>query len=477
VSDKRSDLAARLTVWDEDACRRVHETTLRLLDETGVEMHHAGARELCRAAGARVQGTRVRLPRDLVARALDSAPRSFVLPARGAGATPLVLEQGQTHFGTGPDCLYVCDLDTGERRRARLADVTAAAALCEKLPQIDFVMSMALPEDVDGAVVDLAQFAAMLAATSKPIVVSSPFGGDSLAVMHEMAAACGEAASFACLAMVSPPLSIDEVAADKTIACARLGIPLVMSTAPSAGATGPASVPALVLISNAEILATLVLHQLAAGGAPFVYGAGVGVMDMRTGTDPYMPPGSWLGLQAGCDLAAFYGLPSWSYASCSDSKALDEQWALETGIAAMLGAASRATLLHDVGYLETGLQGSLEAIVLGDELAGYARAFLEELPVDDEALLLEEIAAVGPGGAHLGRPYTRAHHRDFWRPELLDWSAHERWRAGGGQTLRERLRARTQELCSSPPAFSLDGPTRERLDGLVKDAAHRSTTR
>ncbi len=477
MSETGSSPAARLRVWGEDACRRVHETTLRLLAQTGVEMHHAEARELCRAAGARVEGTRVRLPRDLVERSLDAAPKSCVLPGRGAGAPPLVLEQGHSYFGTGPDCLYVCDLDSGERRRARLSDVTAAAALCEKLPQIDFVMSMALPEDIEGDVVDLAQLAAMLAATSKPIVVSSPFGGESLPVMREMAAICGEAGSFACLAMTSPPLSIDEVAADKTIACARLGVPLVMSTAPSAGSTGPASLPALVLISNAEILAALVLHQLASPGAPFVYGAGVGVMNMRTGTDPYVPPGSWLGDQAGCDLAAFYSLPSWAYAFCSDSKVLDEQWALEAGIAAILGAASRATLLHDVGYLETGLQASLEAIVLGNEVAGYARAFLQELPVDEEALLVDEIAAVGPGGAHLSRPFTRAHYRDFWQAELLDQSAHERWLASGGQTLRERLRARTRELCSSPPAFSLDASVRERVDRLVKERVRRAPTR
>ena len=178
-------------------------------------------------------------------------------------------------------------------------------------------------------------------------------------------------------------------------------------------------------------------------------------------------------LQAGCDLAAFYGLPSWSYAFCSDSKVLDEQWALEAGIAAILGAASRATLLHDVGYLETGLQGSLEAIVLGDEVAGYARAFLQELPVDEEALLLDEIAAVGPGGAHLGRPYTRAHYRDFWQAELLDQSAHERWRASGGQTLRERLGPGPGALLLAARLLARRVRSGERLDALVKEAAPR----
>ncbi len=80
-----------------------------------------------------------------------------------------------------------------------------------------------------------------------------------------------------------------------------------------------------------------------------------------------------------------------------------------------MGALSRATLLHDVGYLESGLQSALEGLVLGDEVAGYARALLAELPVDDEALALAEVEAVGPGGNHLGTKMTRRHFRDFWR--------------------------------------------------------------
>ena len=97
----------------------------------------------------------------------------------------------------------------------------------------------------------------------------------------------------------------------------------------------------------------------------------------------------------------------------------------------MLGALSRATLLHDVGYLESGLQSSYDTIVLGDELVGYARALLVEVGVDDEALALNEIDAVGPGGSHLGRGYTRRHHRETWAPRLFDRATHDRWAAAG----------------------------------------------
>jgi trimethylamine--corrinoid protein Co-methyltransferase len=317
-------------------------------------------------------------------------------------------------------------------------------------------MSMGLPDDAPNEVVDLAQFAVMLQGTRKPIVVSSPFGGASLHVMREMAAACGEAGSFACLTMSSPPLMLDDVCCDKTIACADLQIPLVLAGAVSAGSQGPASLAACIAIANAEALAALVVHQLRRAGAPFVFGAGTAVMNMRSCVDVYNPPGVFLANQAHLDLVRMYGLPSWSYAGHTDSKLLDEQWSLELGIATMLGALSRATLLHDVGYLESGLQSAIEGLVLGDEIAGYARAFMTAIPVDDEALALAETEAAGPGGNHLGTRMTRARHRDFWRPTLLDQNSHERWLAHGEGTLLERVKRRGRDLLAAGPSFSLE---------------------
>ena len=459
---------ATLRVWDDQACRRVHEASLALLARTGVEVKDAGARELCAAAGAAVEGARVRLPAALVERALASAPRSWTLRPRGGATAPLELRDGAGHTGSGPDCLYVSDPATGARRRATLADVEAAASVVEVLPNIDFAMSMALPEDVAGEVVDVAQFGALLRGTRKPIVVSSPFGGETLSTMHLMAAAAGAADSFACLAMTSPPLMLDPVCCSKTLACAGLEVPLVLAPSVSAGAQGPASLTACVAVANAEVLAGLVVHQLARPGAPFVMGVGIGVMNMQYAVEVYNSPGVFLGNQAQLDVIRWYGLPSWHYAGHSDSKALDEQWALELGISMLMGALSRATLLHDVGYLESGLQSALEGLVLGDEVVGYARALLEELPVDEEALALLEVEAAGPGGNHLGTKMTRRRHRDFWRASLIDQSTHERWSAGGGSTLLERVRARLAEIRAAGPSFTLDEATQRRLDELAR---------
>ena len=458
---------ATLNVWDDEACRRVHEASLTVLARTGVDVKDDRARELYAAAGAAVDGRRVRIPGELVEQALASAPRTWTLRPRGGETAPLELRDGAGYLGSGPDCLYVTDPDTGERRRAELTDVEAAARFVEALPNIDFAMSMALPADVANEVVDVTQFGAMLRGTRKPIVVSSPFGGETLYTMHEMAAACGEAGSFACLAMTSPPLQLDDVCCTKALACADLDVPLVLAPSVSAGAQGPASLAACVAVANAEVLAGLVLHQIGKAGAPFVMGVGVGVMNMQSAVDVYNAPGVFLGNQAQLDLIRWYGLPSWHYAGHSDSKGLDEQWALELGVATILGALSRATLLHDVGYLESGLQSALEGLVLGDEVAGYARALLGELPVDDEALALAEIEAAGPGGNHLGTKMTRRHFRDFWRASLIDQSTYDRWSAAGSPTLLERVRARVAEIRAAGPSFTLDDDTLRRIDALA----------
>ena len=460
---------ARLSVWSEAECLRLHEATLELLADTGVDVRYEPALELFRAAGAIVDGRRVRIPARLVEEAVATAPREWLLKPRGGDTAPLNLRDGEVYYGTGSDVLYVRDLETGERRRARRDDVEGMAALCEKLPNIDFVMSMGLPEDAPREIDDLVQVVAMLRGTRKPLLVA-PRDGSVLARMQQMAELCGEKESFGIYAMPSPPLMHDPDALTKVIGCAELLIPLIYAPAPNMGATGPRSITGAALLGNAETLSGLVLHQHVRSGAPFVYGVGCGAMDMRTMTDPYVSPDALLAQQVGTDMARYYGLPSFSYAGMSDSKLLDEQWSAEAALSMAYGSLSRATLLHDVGYLESGLQSTYESIVLGDELVGYARQFMREVPVDEYALALDEIKAVGPGGNFLGTKYTRRHHREFWMPTLLDHNVHDRWAAEGATSLGARVRARLAELLAAERPFCLTADQDALLAGLLDEA-------
>ena len=459
----------RLTIMDERDAQRVHAATVRVLEEAGVDVLHEPTLELLRGAGAKVEGKRVRFAPKMVDAALESAPHSWPLEGRGEAAG-LELEQGRTYFGTGSDCLYVRDRADGQRRRVRLADVETMAHLADKLPNIDFVMSMGLPGDVDMAIDDLAPVAAMLRGSSKPLIVA-PKDGDAVDPIVEMARVAGNEKSVVIYSMPAPPLMHDADAITKVVECAKRNVPLIYASAPSMGSTSPWSVAATLVVGNAEILSGLVVHQLINPGAPFIYGTAFGVLDMALTVESYAAPEQLLTDHVGCELAEFYGLPSFYYGAVSDSKMLDPQWAAESAVTALLGAMSRGTLLHDVGYLESGMQSSHESIVLGDEVAGFARAILREMPFDEVGLAVDEILLAGPGGNHLTRKYTRQHYREMWRPSLFERATYDRWmEETGGKDLLTKIRERTEELLAEPRAEALDDATSARLDEIVAEA-------
>jgi trimethylamine---corrinoid protein Co-methyltransferase len=116
-------------------------------------------------------------------------------------------------------------------------------------------------------------------------------------------------------------------------------------------------------------------------------------------------------------------------------------------------------------------------MLLGDEMVGYARALLDEVPVDDEALALAEIEAAGPGGNHLGTKMTRVRHRRFWRPVLIDQNTHDRWLAHGQDTLLARVRRRLRELLDAEPLFTLDGAAAAAVDQLASPDTPRKDHR
>jgi trimethylamine--corrinoid protein Co-methyltransferase len=433
---------------EADALERLHGAGLELLEKVGVDVRDEAALQLFSRAGARVDGRRVRIPTRLVEDAVATAPGSFALRGRASDRSlDVTVCPGSGLFGNGTDTLYFRDTASGERRRAVLADVTAIAGACELLPEIDFVMSGVLPSDVPLDDIELSQFAAMLGATRKPLVISPATAGETLPRMLEMAALAGDPLSFAVLGMSTPPLQLDPSCLGKARSCGAAGVPFICAPSDSLGATAPASPAAAVAVGHTETLAVLVAHQLWSPGAPFVYGVGAGsAFDMRNMVDVWISPEGLLADAASCQLAHALGLPTWSYAGGCDAKCLDGQLAAELALTTVVASQTGAGMYHDLGEFEGGVQNSIESLVLGNEVAGLARRMLAGFPVDEQALQLDDIETVGPGGTFLGRPYTRRHHRDVWRSELFDTSLREQWVAAGAKSFEARLHEAALEL-------------------------------
>jgi trimethylamine---corrinoid protein Co-methyltransferase len=458
----------RTIALDEAGCAAVHAATVEILEKTGVAVHHNRALELLAGAGASVDGTRVRIPAQLVDDALAAAPRSVTLTSRGESGE-LVLEAGPVYYGTGSDCLVCLGPHTRDRRPVTLDDVEQMAALQERLPNIEFVMSMAHPHELPATFAPAAQFAAMLRGTSKPLIMVPEVAAD-IDLFNEMAAACGSAGSWALYAMPTPPLVHGGHSAARLVRCAELGVPMVYASATLQGATGPASRAGVLVQTNAEMLSGLVISQLAAPGAPYVYGVAQGAMNPRTAHVVYCSPEEMAMQQASADLARHYDLPTFGYGGCSDSLALDEQWAFEAGMTLLAAAQAGVTLLHDIGYAGSGTASSYESMVALDEVVGWVKAYLDGVTVDAEALALDEIDAVGPGGSHLSRKYSRRHLRDYVTPRLISQDQYDSWQARGGATLLERTADKTRELRQAPRAYRPADETETALAALVERA-------
>ena len=270
--------------------------------------------------------------------------------------------------------------------------------------------------------------------------------------------------------MPTPPLVHGEHSAARLVRCAELGVPMVYATALLQGATAPASRAGCLVLTNAEMLSGLVIAELAKPGAPYVYGVAQGGMNPRTAHVLYSNPEAMAVQQASADLATFYGLPTFGYGGCSDSLMLDDQWAFESGMTLLTAAQAGVTLLHDIGYVASGTASSYESMVVMDELVGWVKAYLDGVTIDAEALAVEEICAVGPGGTHLARKYTRRHVRDYVMPQLISQDQYDGWAAAGGSTLLNRTAQKTRELRDSEPAYRLEPDALRRLDDLVEKA-------
>jgi trimethylamine--corrinoid protein Co-methyltransferase len=463
----------QFAVLSENQIQDIHLAALEVLRRTGIRFHHKAALEMLKQAGGFVSdGNLVKMPARMVEEALASVPSRIVMCDRD-GEPAMWLEGTKTYFGTGSDCIYLLDPENGEHRKFLTADIVNAYRLVDALPNIHFQMSVGIPADVPPEKAYDVQMATMLEHTTKPLV----FVTDDLASCQraiDMAAAVAgghealrEQQHILLYSEPSSPLQQSETAVDKLLLMAEYELPVVHSPGPQMGAVAPITLAGGLVMSLAEILSGLVVHQLKRPGAPFVFGAGVHHMDMSSMQICYASPEFQLTKAAIAELGRWYNLPSWGYAGCSDAKVMDEQAALEAVFSVLAAKLSGCNLIHDVGYLESGLTGSFETMVLTDELVAMSDHFMKGIEVNDETLMVEELHEVGPGGNFLGTEQTYKRFRDFWFPSLLDRKLRSDWLEKGGTTLGQRLNAKVKHILETHQPKPLEAEKARALKEIL----------
>ncbi len=472
-----------LTLLNQARMGQLHKAATTILETTGLNVHHPEMRRRLADAGAKLgAGPRVHLSPVMVERALASAKRHVIIHDR-LGKPVMPLGAHQVYFGTGSDLVYTRDIDTGERRPSVLEDVARAARLCDALDEIDFVMSFALPSDLPNEDAEPQQYYALLHNTTKPVIMTSFSGLEAFERMHAMAClvAGGDAAfrqrpNYIMYGQFVSPLQHDLQAVERLVFCADHGIPLIYVPTIMPGASGPLTLAGSLALAMAECLGGLVMHQTWHPGAPFIFGACVSQLDMRTMLFPYGSPEWRLSDLVMAELARYYGLPVFGTAGATDSKLMDAQMGAEYAGSLLVAALAGTNLIHDVGYLDSGLTGSLESIVLGAEQIRWVKRFIAGMEVSAETMALEVIAGAGPGGQFLDQDHTLEHlRRIMWTPYVTDRDGYDSWAAGGAKDYAARAREYAQELVISHRPAPIDDSTDTMLRELGNLVALRRT--
>ena len=470
--------AMRIKVLSDDDLEQLHQATQTVLKETGVRFPSERALKLFADAGADVDLSSqiVKIPPDLLMAALSKAPPSICLGSRGDASLDLVLDGSRTYCGTAGTGTSTVDPDTGLERPSTKKDTAMMARVADFLPSMGFYWPMAAPLDKPHDLLPLHEMEASFVNTQKHVITASCVDQPSARAAVEMArAVAGSSEQMRSRpplsAIISPvsPLNNDAAALEAALVFAAAGLPVGFATMPVMGSTGPASIAGALVLGNAEILSAVCLLQLAYPGAPVSYPLFSGVMNPYTGDCAVTTRNQYPFYAATTQLGHRYNLPVMSSFGGSDLGSPDS-WEVgkEDAVDAFYICATGPDLLPCVGMLETYTRLHPEKLVMDDETIQSVSSMLCGVPVSREALNVEEIHKVGPGGHFLETDYTLKHMRALWNPGIR-----HAWQPGKGGFLdaREAARQKLKWIMAHHEPEPLAATCRQTLKHIIKTAA------
>jgi trimethylamine--corrinoid protein Co-methyltransferase len=472
-----------LEILSRDEVSRIHEASLSILENTGVKFWEPTAIELLKQSGASVDSNRsvVRFPRDLVMRSVKKAPSVITLAGRNA-KFDLKLGEGRTYFGSLGTAPLVFDLETGERRYALKRDLENFARITDALDSVRYFHTSVTPTDLHPDTVDLQRWAIALGNTEKHCMGGAVYNVDNMPYLIRM---CEEIAGgekelqrrplITATECPVPPLQHDKRPLKGIMEFARKRLPVIIYSEPKAGATSPASLAGTLVVSNAEVLSGVALTQLISPGAPVIYGSVATLMDMRTGSIAFGSPET--GLLAACttQMAHYYGIPNMTPGGRTDSKAPDEQSGYEKSRTTLMAGLAGASLGNMAGLLESNLVASYEQMIIDDEIIGTTERILKGVDFDSEALALDIIDKVGPGGVYLSQRHTLDRMRkEHYMPRASDRNYYSVWSKAGSKSISDRARDKAHEILKAHRPEPLDSDVNKAVSAILREAAEHS---
>ena len=468
-----SERASFRQLTDEQVAR-IHQATLRVLEETGVVMGHPKAQEILAGAGCKVSDDgRVRFPADAVEKAIRLAPESVTVYSR-LGEPKMDLGGRRVYYGTVTSLPFIADLD-GQRRDYTINDARETTLLMDALDTMEFATATGNSADVPPGLSDVHEQSCIFETSPKPVLITTHDEAGLRAISDICAVYKGGMDEFSkepfvlyCVCPISP-LAYPEAVLGKMMLAVENGFPFIAVPAPGAGATSPVSVAGTLVSGNAEALAALVLTQAMKPGAPFLLGGFYTSMDMSRMIMTHGSPEFCILNAAQAEMAQHYNIPSFSSAGCTDAHEIDEQAGFEIGFNTLVAALAGANLVHAASVIGSGTAVCKELLILSHEYVRFTQRFCRGVETDDQRLGVEDIAAVGPGGSFMDSELTLSLFRtDLWTPKLFVRDYFEKWVDDGKPRIKDRLRQECDRILAEHKPVPVDPDKLEEIRKIIE---------
>jgi len=465
---------------DEDI-ERIHQTSLGVFSEIGVEVNFPEALELFKKAGAFTDDSSkvVKFNPKLVMELIKPAPSVVQLCGRDdSGELDCEIGGNKVYMGTGGTALNVQDPGEKSARRSKLEDIKNMACLVDALDNIHFYMLNVFPNELPVENVDVNRFGAALNNTRKHIMggVYTVEGVRNVIRMAEIIAGSSEKLRqrpfISMVACNISPFKLDQSYGQLAMEVAKHGIPVVVPAEPLCGATAPITLAGNLVVLNVDTLIGVMLTQLVNPGTPVLYGSVASITDMRD--MKYLSGAVEMGLlnAAAAQMARFYNLPLYSTAGMSDAKANDTQAGYESALTGLMVALAGGNFIHDAaGFLEFCMTASYDKLVIDNEIIGMVMRAVEGIQVNDETLAFDVLKKAGPGGHFVSNRHTRKFMRtELYQPQLSDRNNRQDWEREGAKSAQARATEIVREILERPdtPVLSSDirDIIRKKIPGL-----------
>lgn len=462
----------------EQDCKAVVDGALHILATTGCEVKDPGTCELFEQAGCTVDGTHVTIPEQLMREALATVPKSVDLYDRqGELALTLSATSDKQFYMAGIAAMGRIDPRDGSKHDTCYQDAVEAAIVEDNLDNIDVACACAFVLDKHEAIAEVYETRAMIEHTSKPFMMNTfrpeniPFELELLAAGQGKETYDEEKPYTIGGQCAISPLVHDADAMKNLRGLFEHNIPSYYIAAPSMAGTGPVTMAGSMVVSLADCFVGLLLSQLVHTGAPFIASCFIDSMDMRSMQFTFSSPEFCLVSAAPASIFRYLDIPYLVHLGATDSPVFDEQAAFDITAQLMAGKFCNCNGQFFLGFMESAMGSSLEAMAFGDEVIGYLDTAVKPIEVNDDTLALDLIDQVGPGGTFTAEVHTFEHCRDLWAPtSFMRCLSHADWHAQGAKTLGKRLNERVLELLEAGPRTPLPPESIALLDSIIEKA-------